>query len=130
MLTIEKMSSFETLELNNKNLKIFDKWTKIIWKFINICVMVGKSKFYLFGILFFLFWVINDPCLARIISSIIWLPSHLLLLVRTSGAQMLFTFYYVFFVSLYLKLRFRQIYQDLKYFKKISEIIFFNYTQN
>ena len=111
----QKLEYFETLELYGESRQEFDKKTMFFAKYIIYLVTLGQLGFVLCYIALTIYINYWYPNMYMVISTMLWLPSHLIAL-RTIGTLMLTAFYYVFIISLYLKLRFRQIYNSLKNF--------------
>lgn len=107
------MEYYETLKLFGQYRMEFAKKTKFFANYILLIVTLGQIGFALIYVLLTGFLIYMYANMYMVISSILWLPSTLIA-IRTVGAHMLTSFYYVYIISLYLKLRFRQIYDSLK----------------
>ena len=110
-----KLEYYESLELYGECSRKFAKLTKFFAKYIVFVVTIGQLGFVLSytALTVFLFYRFTNVYM--IISAIFVFPSTLFA-IRTIGSLMMTSFYYVFIISLYLKLRFRQIYNSLKNF--------------
>ena len=107
----------------------FVKKCSFIVKYIIICVRIGQiGSIILLSYLLILAYM-NDPDNSSIVMSIFWW-SWSVVLARTLGALLVFCFFYIYMVSYYLKLRFRQNYADFNYsdiFSGIAWEILTNY---
>ena len=108
-----KFEFIETLELTERNRRIFSKKTKFFVKYCLICTYLGVYGFYMFLII--MTAVINylRPQPYQLLSTLIWLPPTMLL-IRISGALCFTSFFYVYIIVQYMCLRFRQIYLAIR----------------
>ena len=111
-----KLEYYESLELNGQYSRQFNKKTKLFAKYIVFIVAVGQLGVALSYFAISISLVNQYPSMHMVISSILGFISTLWA-IRTIGALMVTSFYYVFIISLYMKFRFRQIYNDLQKFK-------------
>ena len=111
-----KLEYYESLELNGQYSRQFNKKTKFFAKYIVFIVSLGQLGVALSYFAISISLVNQYPSMYMVISSILGFISTLWA-IRTIGALMVTSFYYVFIISLYMKFRFRQIYNDLQKFK-------------
>ena len=119
-----KLSFESTLELNYKFSKQFVKKSLFIGKYTITCVIMGECLFTIFHGYLLILAYIYDPDNSSIgITIFWWLWSNVA--IKTSGALLLISFFFIYMVSYYLKLRVRQIYANFNY-----SIIFTGFALN
>ena len=119
-----KLNFVSTLELNEKNSREFQKWCNYSCKYIIICVTPGQSLFILFylGLILRLIYHGVIDSYSSFLIHLLWFVSTVLT-IKTAGALGLTAFFFVLMVSVYLSLRFQQIYDDMRSFNRFGKII-------
>ena len=102
------------MELNHKNYLIFEKYTKFVSKYIIMIANLGQYCFEVINIILSLLLAIRYPSLIMFISIVVWLVlSHIQ--IRAIAGIVVTSFYFMYIISLYLRLRFNQIHQNLSH---------------
>ena len=118
-----KLNFVSTLELNEKNSHKFRKWCNYSCKYIIICVTVGQALFALIYLAFIyrlIYYKVIDSYSSFLIHLLCFVST--ILNIKTVGALMLTAFFFILMVSVYLSLRFQQIYDDMTSFDRFGKI--------
>ena len=121
-----KLEFYETLELVPRYRYIFERKTKFFALYIVNLVNLGTYGAYLVMLLVTLVTILMWPTPTMLVSALIWMVLTDLM-IRGVSATLLTCFFYVYIITLYLSLRYRQIKERLLIFVSQSEFIKVSY---
>ena len=116
-----KLNFKSTLELNEKNTRKFEKLCTLSSIYIIVCVTIAQICCAMVFTLLAAVTIYLGQTEAPTIVTLLWFVSNLLAL-KNCGALLLTAFFFVFMVSVYLSLRFQQIYDDMRSFNRFGKI--------
>lgn len=115
-----KLEFYETLELVPRFRHVFERKTRFFAIYIVNLVDACTYVLYLVIIMGHIVAFKLLPSPTMLVSTVIWtIPS--LIMIRCMAAIMLTCFFYVYIITLYLNLRFRQINDNIIYFSNQSK---------
>ena len=109
---LDKIRSIETLGLNQKYRYIFEKRTKLLVKFSNLSIKTVICSLQLFLGIWIIYQAIFELRGIKFFLIILWLPI-MYYLPRTVGSIFIIFISFIFLVTLYLQLSFRQTFDEM-----------------
>ena len=117
-----KLKWHNTLGLEGKFRIKFERNIKFLFKYISLCVDIGQLAFVFIFIILTTMLIYQQASLSYTITTILWFgPS--ILLIKSAGSLMLTSFYFIYLIALYLKLRFHQLFYSLKISLNLGKLI-------
>ena len=108
-----QLKSHKTLGLEPQFGRVFERNLKFMFKYIKLCVYLGQIAFILIFIVLTILLIYKQANWWYTISLIIWF-SPSILLIKSGGSIIFSSCFLVYMCVLYIQLRFRQLFYNLK----------------